>query len=71
MTATSGQQLSTYYLKGDYFQIDLVTSDLRERPAIPDPKISYWYNFAILGEDFGCTLFKCCLKAEGSNIRMG
>lgn len=41
----------------DYLQIDLVTFDLWGEPAIKDPATGYWNVVAILGQEFGCTLF--------------
>lgn len=43
--------------KEDYLQIDLATFDFWEEPAIHDPKTGYWNVVAILGQEFGCTLF--------------
>jgi len=43
--------------KEDYLQIDLATFDLWEEPAIHDPATGYWNVVAILGQEFGCTLF--------------
>jgi hypothetical protein len=37
--------------------IDLATFDLWEFPAIYDPTTKYWNVVAILGEEYGCTLF--------------
>ncbi len=41
----------------DYMTIDLVTFDLWEVPAIYDHATGYWNVVAILGEEYGCTLF--------------
>jgi hypothetical protein len=37
--------------------IDLATFDLWEVPAIYDKVTGYWNVVAILGEEYGCTLF--------------
>jgi hypothetical protein len=37
--------------------IDLATFELWEAPAIYDPTTKYWNVVAILGEEYGCTLF--------------
>jgi hypothetical protein len=37
--------------------IDLATFDLWEAPAIYDEVTGYWNIVAILGEEYGCTLF--------------
>lgn len=41
----------------DYLQLDLATFDLWEEPSIQDPATGYWNVVAILGQEFGCTLF--------------
>lgn len=44
-------------LREDYLTIDLVTFDYWEEPAIQDHATGYWNVVAILGQEFGCTLF--------------
>lgn len=41
----------------DYMTIDFATFDLWEYPAIHDPITGYWNVVAILGQEYGCTLF--------------
>jgi len=43
--------------KEDCKTIDLVTFDFWEEPSIHDPLTGYWNIVAILGQEFGCTLF--------------
>ncbi len=46
--------------EGDYREtmtIDLETFDLWEAPAVYNPETGYWNVVAILGEEYGCTLF--------------
>ena len=41
----------------DSMTIDLATFDLWEAPAYHDPTIGYWNVVAILGQEYGCSLF--------------
>ncbi len=43
--------------KEEYLQIDLATFDLWEAPAIQDQVTGSWNVVAILGQEFGCTVF--------------
>lgn len=38
-------------------QLDLATFDCWEEPAIQDQATGYWNVVAIIGQEFGCTLF--------------
>jgi hypothetical protein len=43
--------------ESSYLTIDLETFDLWEAPAILDTETGYWNVVAILGQEYGCTLF--------------
>ena len=43
--------------QSNHMTIDLETFDLWEAPAIYDDASGYWNVVAILGEEYGCTLF--------------
>jgi len=43
--------------KENYLVIDFATFDLWEEPTIQDPVTGYWNVVAILGQEFGCTVF--------------
>jgi hypothetical protein len=45
------------HLDEGYLTIDLETFDLWEEPAIFDSETGYWSVVAILGQEYGCTLF--------------